>query len=161
MFVSHTSDASQLPSWDRRLLYERCTDNMLSTSTCLPWPYISWLTALRARILEKGHVSMQQLIASAMLFWHQKSATWCKQAAGLIEWYNILCVYLRLPGSFLFVALMRFVLISKEMLMMIRRPALLNVIPNTGKCICHGEGLTLGGCALCWRFCSISMKLPL
>ena len=41
MFAPHTSRAPQLPSWDRRLLCEHCTDNMLSTSTCLPRPYIS------------------------------------------------------------------------------------------------------------------------
>ena len=36
MFVPHTSGAPQPPSWDHRLLCEHCTDNMLSTLTCLP-----------------------------------------------------------------------------------------------------------------------------
>lgn len=48
------------------------------------------------------------------------------------------------PGSFLLVALLRFVLIGKEILMMIRRPALLNVIPHTGKCIGRAESWRLG-----------------
>lgn len=161
MFVSHTSDASQLPSWDCRPLYDCCIDNMLSTSTCLPWPYISWITALTAGTGKVSglhatpycvcYASLTLDIRETQL---DASRQWDKTVTR-----RVMRVPALEPGSFLLVALLLFVLIGKEMLVTIRRPALLNVIPHTGKCICHGEGLTVGGCAFCWRLFSINIKL--